>query len=200
MDFVEAVRARRMVRSFAEQPVDPALLDDLLELARRAPSAGNTQGWGFLVLDTPEDCARYWDTTLEPQRRVGFAWPGLLRAPVLVVPYGDPDAYVDRYAEPDKAATGLGEGMDAWPVPYWLVDAAFATMSLLLATVDAGLGACLFGQFHHESAVRDAFGVPHRMRAVGTVAIGHPDGGDRPGRSARRGRVPLEELVHRSRW
>src|SRR6476620_8865685 len=111
-----------MVRASTDQPVDTAVLDGLLDLARRAPSAGNSQGTDLLVLDRSESTARYWDLTLPPERRDHFALPGLLDAPVLVVLWVSPTVYVERYAEPDKAATGLGGDPEAWPVPYWFID------------------------------------------------------------------------------
>lgn len=189
-----------MVRAFTAAPVPPALVDGLIDVARRAPSAGNSQPWSFLVLDDDHDRARYWDTTLPAARRAGFRWPGLLAAPVLVVPYVRPMAYVERYAETDKAATGLGGGIEAWSVPYWFIDGGGAVQTLLLAATDAGLGACLFGQFGHESAVRAAFGVPDGWRALGTVALGWPAPDDVPGRSATRSRPALDEVIHRHRW
>ena len=199
MEFVDTVRQRRMVRAFTDEPVDPGVVDQLCDLARRAPSAGHSQGTAFLVLDQPEVVGRYWDTTLAPHRRASFRWPGLLKAPVLVLVAVRPEAYTDRYAETDKAATGLGEGIEAWPVPYWWVDAGAAAEHLLLGAVDAGFGACLFGLFDHETAVATAFGVPDGWRLVATVALGRPTA-DEPGRSAGRPRRPLDEVVHRSRW
>lgn len=201
MELSEAVRRRRMVRAFRPEPVDPAVLDRVVDGARRAPSAGNTQAVRFLVLDTPEAVAGYWDLTLPAPRRDGFAWPGLLAAPALVVVLVDPAAYPARYAEPDKAASGLGEGLEAWPVPYWWVDGGAAAQTLLLGLVDAGLGGCLFGLFAHEAAVLAAHRVPAGWRAVATVAVGHPaEGGDRPGRSAGRPRPPRDAVVRRGRW
>lgn len=190
------IRRRRMVRAFTGAPVADELVDRLLDLMRRAPSAGNTQPWELLVL-RDGDVARYWDTTLPD--RTGFRWKGLLDAPVLVIPYVRPEAYSERYAEHDKASTGLGRGPDSWPVPYWWIDGGAAVENLLLAAAAAGLGACLFGQFDHEAAVRAAFGVPDDRRAIGTVALGHP-ASDEPGRSAGRGRADLDEIVHRGRW
>ena len=102
-------------------------------------------------------------------RRRAFPWPGLLVAPVLVVPYVDPTRYVERYAEPDKSHSGLGTGESAWSVPYWWVDGGAAVMAMLLAAESEGLGALFFGQFGHEDAVREAFGVPAAQRALGTV-------------------------------
>ncbi|MGK2930103.1 MAG: nitroreductase family protein [Acidimicrobiales bacterium] len=193
----QTIRSRRMIRSFTDETVAPAELDMLLDLARRAPSAGNTRPWELLVL-TGDHTARYWDTTLG-DRRSTFRWQGLLRAPALVVPYVRPDAYVERYAELDKAGTGLGAGPDAWPVPYWWIDTGAMVENLLLAVTAAGLGACFFGQFEHETAVRERFAVPADRRAAGTIAIGHP-APDEPGRSARRPRPPLDDIVHRGSW
>ena len=199
MEFEQAVRRRRMVRSYTREPVAPAVIDEICDLARRAPAAGNTAGVEFLVLEG-DAAAAYWDVTLPAGRRDGFAWPGLPAAPVLVVVWVDPDAYVRRYREPDKARTGLGAGEEAWPVPYWFVDGGAAVMTMLLAARDRGLGASFFGMFDHEDAVRERFGVPPGRRGVGTVAIGHRAGDDRPSRSAARGRPDLSELIHRAHW
>ncbi|MGN6693914.1 MAG: nitroreductase family protein [Aquihabitans sp.] len=199
MDLSDVIRSRRMVRSFTAEPLDDAVLADLCDLARRAPSAGNSQGVDLLVLAGADEVGAYWDVTLPEPRRAGFRWPGLVRAPALVLVVTDPGAYVSRYAEDDKAPTGLGAGADAWPVPYWWVDAGAAVEHLLLGAVDAGLGACLFGLFDHERAVAEAFGVPSDRRIVGTIALGRP-APDEPGRSVRRPRRPLDEVVHRGRW
>ena len=199
MEFEQAVRGRRMVRSFTPEPVAPAVVDEICDLARRAPTAGNAAGVEFLVLEGAATMA-YWDVTLPSGQREGFAWPGLLAAPVLVVVWVDPGAYVSRYREPDKAHTGLGAGEEAWPVPYWFVDGGAAVMTMLLAARDRGLGAALFGMFDHEEAVRRRFGVPPDRRGMGTVAIGRPAADDRPSHSAARGRPDLSDVVHRTRW
>ena len=201
MELLSAISRRRMVRSFTDRAVAPEAVAALCDLARRAPSAGNTQATGFVVLDEADARSRYWDLTLPEPRRASFQWTGLLVAPVLILVAVRPDAYVERYAEPDKRATGLGDELGSWSVPYWWVDAGAALEHLLLGAVDAGLGACLFGQFEHEPAVAQAFGVPEGWRLVGTVALGHPDpDADRPGRSADRPRPPLDEVMHRNRW
>lgn len=198
--FVATVRARRMVRNYRMDPVGPELLDGLLDLARRAPSAGNTAGTHFVVLEGPEQTSRYWDTTLPVERRQDFPWPGLLSAPVLVLPCGDADAYVARYGQPDKAGTGLGRGADAWAIPYWHVDTAMATMTLLHAAVAAGLGALFFGIFDNEAAICAELAIPESVRPIGTVALGYPADDQRTSLSAQRGRPPLGDVVHRGRW
>lgn len=200
MEFADVVAQRRMVRSFSTEPVDGAVLDAMLALAAKGPSAGNTAGTHFVVLNGPAETARYWDVTLPPERRDAFPWPRLLNAPVLVLPCGDQQAYVERYGEADKARSGLGAGADAWQIPYWHVDTAMAAMTLLHAAVDAGLGALFFGIFDHEPALAQALGIPSTVRPIGTIAIGHADGDDRLSKSARRGRPALEDVVHRGSW
>jgi nitroreductase len=201
MEFRHVVARRHMVRAFTSDPVDPAVLDRILSDALRSPSAGNSQGRDLLVLQGPEETARFWDVTLPPERRDRFAWPGLLVAPVILIPLADPQRYVDRYAEPDKARTGLGEGADAWPVPYWTVDTAFATMTLLHAVVDAGLGALFFGIFNNEAELLRSLGVPTGRQPIGAVALGHPAvESQRPGRSANRERRDVDQAVHFGFW
>jgi nitroreductase len=191
----DTIRRRRMVRSFGDRPVPPDLVDQLVDLARRAPSAGNTQPWEFVVLEG-EQTARLWDVTLPPQRRGAFRWQGLLEAPVAILPLVSPEAYVQRYSETDKAETGLGDAAEAWSVPYWWVDGGMAVHALLLAATDAGLGALFFGLFDNERAVLDELGVPDRWRALGAVAVGWP-AADEPGRSATRPRPALSRIIHR---
>jgi nitroreductase len=189
-----------MVRSFSPRPVDPEVLDTLLDLARRAPSAGNTRATAFVVLEGDET-ARLWDATLPAERRATFRWPGLLDAPVVIVPLVEPAAYPRRYAEDDKSATGLGAGPDAWPVPYWWVDGGMAVQTLLLGATDAGLGALFYGLFEHEQAALAALGVPDGWRALGAVALGHPaDDPGPPGRSAGRPAPPAATRIHRGGW
>lgn len=199
-DLGAVVRRRRMTRTFSDEPVAPELLDRLVDLAARAPSAGKTQGWHLVVLEGA-DTDRFWRHTLEPQRRDGFAFPGLLRAPVIALPFADPMAYAERYAQPDKAHTGLGAGPDAWPTPYWTIDASMAVMTLLLAAEDAGLGALLFAVFHGEAAVRAELGVPDHLQLLGAIALGHPAVTEsRRGASAARARRTPGEIIHRGGW
>lgn len=188
-----------MVRAFGPDPVPKELLDALVDLARRAPSAGNTSSGEWLVLEGA-DVGRYWDVTMpDAHARRRFSFPGLIAAPALIVPYVRPGAYVERYGEVDKRSTGLGESATAWAVPYWFIDGGAGVEHLLLAAHAAGLGACLFGQFDHEPAVRAEFGVPDDRRALGTVALGWPET-DPQGRSAARSRPALSAVVHHGHW
>jgi nitroreductase len=196
VELTTALAKRRMVRAFESIPLPATEVDDVLDLARRAPSAGNTQAVGFVVLDQPEATARYWETTLPGERRDGFRWQGLLVAPVLVLVTVQPDAYLTRYRQDDKAATGLGASREAWPVPYWWVDAGAVIQNLLLLAVDRGWGACLFGPFDHEPDLSRVLAVDDGTRLVATIALGRPLP-DEPGRSASRPRPARSQVIRR---
>jgi len=125
--------------------------------------------------------------------------PGLRNAPLIVVPLASKKVYLDRYAEPDKGWTDRDESR--WEAPYWYIDAAFASMLILLAAVDEGLGALFFGIFPPQNVplLLGRFGVPAEYEAIGAIAIGYPDE-DRVPSSARRGRRPMNQVVHRGHW
>ena len=207
-EFAEVVRARRMTRSFDTRPVPPALLEQLVDLGSRAPSAGKTQGWHLVVLEGAQT-SRFWDITLPPMRRGAFRWKRLLDAPVIALPLADPRAYVERYSEADKRASGLGAGTEAWPAPYWTVDTSMSVMTMLLAAEDVGLGALFFGIFRGERELRRTLGIPPVMQLLGAVALGYPapataatsdDTSSGIGRSAPRKRRTPDEIIHRGAW
>lgn len=190
-----------MTRSFdPARPVGVGVIEHLVGLAARAPSAGKTQGWHAVVLEG-DRTAEFWDVTLPTERREGFAWPGLLAAPVILLPLADPQAYLDRYGEPDKSATGWGASLDVWSAPYWTIDTSMAIMTLLLAAQDSGLGTLFFAVSRNERVLRERLGIPDRLELLGAIAIGYPEqDAVRPGRSADRRRRTAEEIIHRGRW
>lgn len=202
MELHEAIRRRAMVRSFSAEPLGRDEVDLILQAALRSPTAGNTQGTAWVALEGPDQTALYFDaTTDEAWRTRHKEWSdGLARAPVVLLAYISPDAYVDRYAEEDKATGGLGETAAAWPVPYWIGDAAFGVMTVLLAAVDAGLGACVLGAFRGEAELAARLDVPPGWRLFCAVLLGHPDGGDHRSASLDRDSPKPSERIHRGRW
>ncbi len=198
MEFQDVVRKRRMVRTFTDEPIAPEVVERIVANAQRAPSAGFSQGWAFLVLDGKEATERYWDTTMTPARRKEFGWPGMFKAPLIIVCLSNKSAYLTRYALPDKGWGDMDESR--WPVPYWDIDAGMAGLLVLQTAVDAGLGAVFFGVFD-QAGFRAAFGIPDEYVAVGTIAIGHKAPSDRPSPSLKIvGKKPSSEVVHRGRW
>jgi nitroreductase len=192
MELSEAIRRRRMVRSYdPDRPVAPELIERLLDLAVRAPSAGFSQGWHFLVLAEEADRARFWAATT-----AGDPDPWLLgmqSAPVLIVPLSSKSVYLDRYAEDDKGWTDRDEAR--WPMPYWHLDTAMASMLILLGAVDAGLGGCFFGvPVERVAALHAEFDVPPEWSAIGVISLGYP-APDRRSPSLRRGRRSSASVV-----
>lgn len=198
MEFDEAVRRRRMTRSFDGEPLEATTVNDLLAAALRAPSAGNTQGRDLVVLEGPTETSTYWESTTDEEwRKRSRRYQGMARAPVVVLVFSDPEAYVSRYRQPDKARS---DGDTEWVVPFWHVDAAYATMSLLLAAADRGIGAAFLGNFRGEATLKAALGVPDRMAWLGAVLLGQGDGQDPPSASLLRTKRTVEESVHRGTW
>jgi nitroreductase len=201
MDYAEVLRRRRMVRRYVpDRPVPPTVRDRLLADALRAPSAGFSQGWAFLVLEEPAERELFWASTTDPGALTEpDPWlADMMTAPLLVVALSHKDAYLDRYAEPDKGWTDRDEAR--WPVPYWDVDTGMAALLMLLTAVDEGLGACFFGvPPDRHDAFRGTFGVPAGYTPVGVVSVGYalPD---RRSPSLRRGHRPVEDVVHHGRW
>lgn len=199
MEFSEVVRKRRMVRHFTSEPVEPEAITRILDLARRAPSAGFTQGQSFVVVTRPEtrrEIARICDE--EEYTSSGFA-PFISEAPALVVPCVSEAAYHRRYQEADKLDE---QGQETeWPVPYWFMDIGCSVMALLLAVVDEGLAAGFAGAPTTErmGELRRLLGIPDEVTPVGVIPIGHA-APDQRSSSLKRGRKPIADFAHYERW
>jgi nitroreductase len=187
-----------MTRQFSAEPLDPQLVADLIDTARRAPSAGYSQGVHFVVL-TGDAISAFWQTT-DAEAWFAQTQPGVLLAPLIVLPIADPQAYTSRYSETDKAGHGL-ENAANWSVPFWLTDTAMAVQNLLLLVEARRLGALYFGIFRNADSLLADLGVPEGMLSVGALAIGHRASTDRPsGSSTTRPRRAATEVVHYNHW
>jgi nitroreductase len=196
MEFGEVVRKRRMVRHFSAEPVAPEAVEQILELARHAPSAGFTQGQSFVVVTEPEVKQAIARTCAEEEYIAGGFHRFISQAPVLIIPCTSEAAYHRRYQEPDKLDENGQE--IAWPVPYWHMDIGCSVMLVLLAAVDVGLAAGFAGA-QDLNALRAVLGIPADVIPVGVIPVGHR-AADTPSPSLKRGRRPDAELVHRGRW
>jgi nitroreductase len=199
MEFADVVRRRKMVRTYdPDRAVPVEMIDQLLEYAIRAPSAGFSQGWGYLVLSEPADRERFWQATV-PSGAVADSWlTGMQTAPVIVVAHSNKGIYLDRYAAADKGWTDRDE--NRWPVPYWDIDTGMASLMMMLGAVDSGLATCFFGiQPEMMAGYRAAFDVPDEYTPIGALSVGYA-AADRKSPSLKRGRRQIAEVVHRGRW
>jgi len=196
MEFTDVVHKRRMVRNFTDEVVDTAVIERILDCARRGPSAGFTQGQFFVVVTKPDLRRQITELCYEKEYvEAGFD-PWLSKAPVLIVPCTSEKAYHCRYQEKDKVDEA-GEEID-WPVPYWFMDIGCAVMALLLAVVDEGLAAGFAGT-HHLDKLQELLGIPAEVTPVGVIPVGHP-APDKRSPSLKRGRKPLTTVVRHNRW
>jgi nitroreductase len=184
-----------MVRRYRPDPVPVALLEAVLAAALRGPSAGFSQGFGFLALDRPADVAAF-RAAATPAEDAGNWFCANFEAPAVVLALSNKTAYLDRYAQPDKGRTDRSDAW--WTAPYWDIDTGFGVLLMLLTAVDKGLGACFFGvPIETVPEIRAAFGIPDEMHPIGAVTLGYPD---EPPRDLTSHRRAASEMVRWVRW
>ena len=162
MEFAEVVRKRKMIRNYLATPVDPDALERILDAAVRAPSAGHSQGQYLVVVTDADTRKAIAELGNEAHYVASGMPPWMSTAPVHLVICVREDDYHDRYREPDKLRDD-GTEID-WPVPYWWVDAGAMLMLVLLATVNEGLSAGLFGSHRLEGCALSPSGTRRRQR------------------------------------
>src|SRR5436190_21632630 len=160
-----------MVRAYEPEPIDRATIERVVGTVRRAPSAGFSQGQRLLVVTEPEtrrQIAEILDvgSTLPSDDR----WVAV--APVLIVVGVREDDYHDRYRKPDKLSNGVEI---EWPIPYWHFDAGAAAMLILLAAIDEGYAAGLFGVFTEATkSFKELLRIPDDVAVACCITIGKP--------------------------
>lgn len=196
MDFYELINKRRMVRNFTDESVDAAALERILVAARRGPSAGFTQGQDFVVVTDPAMRLKLAQFCEEPSYTEAGFDPFIFKAPVLIVPCTNENAYHRRYQQSDKVDEAGNE--IEWLVPYWFMDVGHAVMLILLAVVEEGLAAGFAG-FKDLGAARDALNIPAEVTPVGVIPVGHP-APDKKSPSLKRGWRTETDYIHHERW
>lgn len=196
MEFQDVVARRRMIRSYSDRPVPRAAIERIVETARRAPSAGFSQGQFFVVVTDAATRRAIADLADEDEYVKAGLPPWISRSPVHVVVCTSERVYHERYQEADKV-TEEGEEIE-WPVPYWYVDAGASMMLLLLAAVEEGLGAGFFG-VHRLPGLQELLGIPDDVTPIGAVTLGYPEG-RQPRGSSSRGRRNASEAVRWESW
>jgi nitroreductase len=196
MELSEVIRLRRMVRSYAPDPIERTTLERIVAAGLRGPSAGFSQGQ-YLVVVTRAETRRAIARLAGEDRHVALGMPAWIStAPAHIVLCTSEADYHARYREPDKLRED-GTEID-WPVPYWHTDAGAAMMLILLAAVDEGLGAGFFGT-HALQGLHDLLRIPDEVTPVGVITVGRPSG-KQPSGSAARGHRPRDQTIHWETW
>jgi len=195
MNFRELLGRRRMVRAYEPEPVPREAIERIVRSVRRGPSAGFSQGLRLVVVTEPERRRRLGEIVGEE------SWVG--NAPVLVVVCVREDDYHDRYRQPDKLAVTGGVEIE-WPIPFWYFDAGAAAMLILLAAIDEGYAAGLFGvPVEVLPAFREELVLPDDVEIACCITIGRAaDDDEASALSSRltRRRRAQEEMVRWERW
>src|SRR4051794_28259123 len=196
----DLLRQRRMVRHYTGEPVPREALERIVATVRRAPSGGFSQGQRLIVVDDPAVLRQL--ASSDAERPEGTEpWFGTAGAQIFVLTREND--YHERYNKPDKLELGDGEEIE-WPVPFWHVDAGAAMMLVLLAAIEEGLAAAVYGIFgDDERELRDLLRIPDDFTLVAGVSIGYPlpDPGwsSKTSRTTQRRRT-VDELVRWNAW
>ena len=200
MEFADVLGRRRMVRRYTDEPVPRETVERIVARGRKAPSGGFSQGVRLVVVTDDAMRRRIAELAQEEEYVKGGLEAWISQAPVHVVVGTREESYHERYRKPDKL---LEDGSEiSWHVPWWWVDAGKAMMLLLLAAIDEGLGAGLFGLFpeEHNELLRQELGLPEDVYVVGVVTIGHAAPEEVQGSRRKFPWIPLEEVVRWERW
>ncbi len=195
----ELLKKRRMVRHYTGERVPREALERIAATVRRAPSGGFSQGQRLLVVDDPDLLARI--AALGDDDPLEGVEPWLETAAAQVFVMTRENDYHDRYRRDDKLQDG--EEIE-WPVPFWHVDAGAAMMLVLLAAIEEGLAAAVYGIFgDDEKKLRDLLRIPDDFTLVAGISIGYPlpDPGwsSKTSRATQRRRT-VDEVVHWNAW
>jgi FMN reductase [NAD(P)H] len=203
VDFADLLKQRRMVRHYDLEPIPRETLERIVRTVRRAPSGGFSQGQRLVVVTNAETRARIAQILDEDGWVAQGREPWMSVAPAHIVVCAQEQDYHDRYNEADKLAVTGGVEID-WPAPFWFVDAGAAMMLLLLAAIDEGLAAGVYGVTVPEMQdFKDLLGIPDDVAVVAGVTIGRgrpdPNASRASSRMSQR-RRSLDEVVRWERW
>ena len=200
--YYDLLKERRMVRHYTGEPVARDVLERIVATVRRAPSAGFSQGQRLLVVDDPGVLAQV--AALNDDDPLEGVEPWFETAAAQIFVMTREQDYHDRYNRPDKLESTGGEEI-VWPVPFWHVDAGAAMMLILLAAIEEGLAAAVYGIVggDDDAKLRELLRIPDALTLVAGISIGYPlpDPGwsSKTSRATQR-RRPVDELVHWNTW
>jgi nitroreductase len=184
MDIFEAIRRRRSIRRFRDKPVEDAMLRQILEAVRQAPSWANLQCWRFIVVKEASIKEKIGELSYVESffatrgYKTNPARKGLAEAPIVIVACADP------------SQSGV-----LWDQHYYMTDLGLAAQNLMLAARGLGLGTVFVGVFD-EGKLRTLLKIPSTIRIVGLIPLGYPRDEKKEGPPRR----PLHEIVFYEQW
>jgi nitroreductase len=184
METLEAIKTRRSIRKFSEQPVEPEKLQAVLEAVRQAPSWSNLQCWHLVIVENQEIREKISELSFVESffstygYKTNPAQKALAQAPVVIIACADP----------------LKSG-NLHDQQYYMADMGIASENLMLAAHDQGLGTVFVGVYHEEN-IKALLGIPDNIKIVGLFPLGYP-AGEAKGAPLRK---QLSEFVHYGNW
>jgi nitroreductase len=170
METWDAIRSRRNTREYQDRPIDGADLDRILEAGRRSPSSMNEQPWDFIVVTDRATLDRMADL---------WQWGAHIRGAAAAIALLSPAS-----EDPDARET-------------FAFDLGQASMSMMLAAADLGIGSC-HSSVGEQAEARDVLGFPGDREAVILLSLGYPVRPLSPVEHPKR--RPVDEVIHRERW
>ena len=203
MELADVLKQRRMVRHYESDAISREQIERIVRTVRRAPSGGFSQGQRLVVVTSADTRAEIAALLKEAESVAQGREPWLSVAPVHIVVCTREQDYHDRYNEQDKLAVTGGVEVE-WPAPFWFVDAGAAMMLLLLAAIDEGLTAGVYGVTVPEmQRFKELLHIPDDVSVVAGVTIGKgrpdPNAAKSSSRMTQRRRT-LDEVVRWEHW
>jgi len=184
METLEAIKTRRSIRKFSDQPVEPEKLQAVLEAVRQAPSWSNLQCWHLVIVENQESRDKISELSFVESffatygYKTNPAQKALAQAPVVIIACADPVKSGNLHDQ-----------------QYYLADMGIASENLMLAAHDQGLGTVFVGVYHEEQ-IKALLGIPDNIKIVGLFPLGYPAGEAKGGPL----RKQLSDFVHYGKW
>ena len=157
--FLDLVKKRQSIRKYLDKPVEREKIERCLEAARLAPSASNSQPWGFIVIDDPKLKEAVARKTFD--RIISFNRFSL-QAPVLILLLSERPSFFSRVGSVVKDKQ------------FSLFDIGITAEHLCLQAAEEGLGTCMLGWFN-EKGVKKLLNIPQQIRVELIITMGYPE-------------------------
>jgi nitroreductase len=216
LEIVEAIRTRKSIRGYRTDPVPREILEEILEVANRSPSASNVQPWEIAVLTgrVLEQIKRRNIELLEAGAVTGFDTEsrdlrGAYRRRKVDLAIQLFDLMGIARRDREQRAEWNKKGLRFFDAPAGLIlyadesldelrtefDIALITQSICLAALHYGLGTCIVKQaILYPDAVKELAGIPRSKRLIAAIAVGYPDP-DHPANRVQSDREPMDNIT-----